>query len=146
MTAEDWPQIAATEKSMGRGRRIPSNEILENAHRRGLAPHEQFEIPAEVKEDMKRSWSQGGLTTADAFYHYYAKFTRDQDFLEANLSRLKTPVKVIWGEKDIYINKEMGLEFSKRTDARISVLPGIGHYPHLQKPELTVREIREAPQ
>ncbi|ASJ62151.1 alpha/beta fold hydrolase [Sinorhizobium meliloti] len=123
-----------------------SNEILENAHRRGLAPHEQFEIPAEVKEDMKRSWSQGGLTTADAFYHYYAKFTRDQDFLEANLSRLKTPVKVIWGEKDIYINKEMGLEFSKRTDARISVLPGIGHYPHLQKPELTVREIREAPQ
>lgn len=121
-----------------------SEEILENAYRRGLSPEEQFDLPAEVKEDMIRGWSQGSLTTADAFYHYYANFTRDQDFLEANLFRLKTPVKVVWGERDIYINKEMGLEFSKKTDARVSVLPGIGHYPHLQKPELTVREIREA--
>lgn len=119
-----------------------SNEILENAYRRGLSKEEQFDLPDDVKADMIHGWSHGSLTSADAFYHYYAKFTRDQDFLEANLDSLKTPVKVVWGEKDIYISKGMGVEFSTKIGAKLDVLPGVGHYPHLQKPELAVDEVR----
>lgn len=119
-----------------------SAEILANAYRRGLSKEEQFDLPAEVQEDMNRGWNHGELTSADAFYHYYAKFTRDQDFLEANLDKLKTPVKVVWGEKDLYIKKEMGIELAKRIDAQVDVLPGMGHYPHLQNPTRTVDEVR----
>ncbi|MGO8369259.1 alpha/beta hydrolase [Rhizobium ruizarguesonis] len=119
-----------------------SDEILQNVHRRGLSPAEQFDLPAHVQQDVTRSWSLDGMTSADAFAHYYANFTRDQHYLEANLTRLKTPVKVIWGEKDLYITSEMGTEFAGKIGAKLDVLPGIGHFPHLQSPEQTVEEIR----
>lgn len=121
-----------------------SDEILENVHRRGLAPENQFDLPSEVLSDMKESWMRDGVTTADAFAFYYAHFTRDEDYLEANLSRLKTPIKVIWGEKDIYIKPEMGKEFANRTGSKFAVLKGIGHFPHLQDPARTVDEVRRA--
>ncbi|MBX5170534.1 alpha/beta hydrolase [Rhizobium sp. NZLR1b] len=119
-----------------------SDEILQNVHRRGLSPAEQFDLPTDVQRDMVRSWSLDGMTSADAFAHYYASFTRDQNVLEANLERLKTPVKQIWGEKDVYIRKEMGIELAAKIGAKIDILPGIGHFPHLQYPEHTVEEIR----
>ncbi|NEJ22998.1 alpha/beta fold hydrolase [Rhizobium leguminosarum] len=119
-----------------------SDEILQNVHRRGLSPAEQFDLPIDVQHDMTRSWSLDGMTSADAFAHYYANFTRDQHYLEANLTRLKTPVKVIWGEKDLYITSEMGIEFAGKIGAKLDILSGIGHFPHLQSPEQTVEEIR----
>jgi pimeloyl-ACP methyl ester carboxylesterase len=120
------------------------DEILENAYRRGLPKDRQFEISAEYKTDMAQGWGASGMTSADAFYHYYASFSRDQAYLEANLSRLRTPVKVIWGAEDLYIDKAMGEEFAARTGAELAVIRGVGHYPHLQVPARTVEEIRAA--
>jgi pimeloyl-ACP methyl ester carboxylesterase len=120
------------------------DEILENAFRRGLPKDEQFELSQEFKDDMLRGWNQGSLSTADAFYHYYSHFTRDQEYFEANLTGLKTPVKVIWGEKDFYIKKDMGVEFAQKANLELAVLPKLGHYPHLQKPEQAIEEVRAA--
>ena len=120
------------------------DEILENAFRRGLSKDEQFELPKEFRDDMFRGWGQGSLTSADAFYHYYSHFTRDQNYFEANLHRLKAPVTVIWGEKDFYINKDMGVEFATKAKLELIVLSGIGHYPHLHSPKRTIDEIRAA--
>lgn len=117
-------------------------DILENAFRRGLPKEAQFEVSGEFKDDMARGWNQGAMTTADAFAHYYAHFTRDQDHFESQLARLKTPVKVVWGEKDLYIRKEMGVEFAARVHAELTLLPGIGHYPHLQNPQQVIDEVR----
>jgi pimeloyl-ACP methyl ester carboxylesterase len=82
------------------------------------------------------------MTTADAFSHYYSHFTRDQEYFESNLARLKTSVKVVWGEKDLYIKKEMGRELAERVNAELTLLPGIGHYPHLQNPKQVIEEVR----
>jgi pimeloyl-ACP methyl ester carboxylesterase len=120
------------------------DEILENAFRRGLSRDEQFEVSREFRDDMFRGWSHDNLTSADAFYHYYSHFTRDQNYFEANVSGLKTPVTVIWGEKDFYINKEMGVEFANKAKVALTILSGIGHYPHLQSPKRTIDEIRAA--
>lgn len=119
-------------------------DTLENAFRRGLPPTSQFELSDEFRQDMARGWSNGALTSADAFYHYYSNFTRDQDYFEASLARLKTPVKIIWGADDIYIQKDMGIELAKRLRADFGLLPGVGHYPHLQSPQQTIAEIRSA--
>jgi pimeloyl-ACP methyl ester carboxylesterase len=118
------------------------DDILANAFTRGLPTESRFEISPELKDDMARGWDQGAMTTADAFAHYYANFTRDQEHLEKQLAKLKTPVKVVWGEQDLYIKKEMGIEFADRIGAEVSLLPGIGHYPHLQDPRRTIEEIR----
>jgi pimeloyl-ACP methyl ester carboxylesterase len=117
-------------------------EILDTAVGGGLPKEAQFDVSPAFKDDVSRGWSHGEMTPPDAFYHYYANFTRDEDFLETNLHKLKTPVKVVWGEKDIYITKDMGIEFANMINADITLLPGIGHYPHLQSPKQTVEEIR----
>ena len=118
------------------------DDTLENAFKRGLPVEKQFELSQQFKDDMARGWGHGQITSADAFYHYYSNFTRDQNHLEASLQRLKTPVKVVWGADDLYIKKEMGVEFAQRAMVEISLLPGIGHYPHLQAPQQTIDEIR----
>jgi len=118
------------------------DEILENAFRRGLPKEAQFEVSREFKDDMSRGWSQGAMTTADAFAYYYSHFTRDQDLFESQLTRLKTRVKVVWGEKDLYIKREMGIELAQRINAELTLLPGIGHYPHLQYPMQVIDEVR----
>jgi pimeloyl-ACP methyl ester carboxylesterase len=118
------------------------DEILANTFTRGLPAEAQFDVSREFKDDMSRGWSQGAMTTADAFSHYYSHFTRDQDHFESQLSRLRTPVKVTWGEKDLYIKKEMGEELAERIHAELALLPGIGHFPHLQIPTRTIDEVR----
>jgi pimeloyl-ACP methyl ester carboxylesterase len=118
------------------------DDILENAFTRGLPAAARYEISREFKADMIRGWDQGAMTTADAFSLYYAQFTRDQDYFESRLERLKTPVRVVWGEQDLYIRKEMGIEFAGRIRAELTLLPGIGHYPHLQLPQHVIDEVR----
>ncbi|KOF20106.1 alpha/beta hydrolase [Ensifer adhaerens] len=119
-------------------------DILENAFRRGLPSEAQFEVSQEFKGDMANGWNHGAMTTADAFAHYYSHFTRDQDHFESQLARLKTSVKVVWGEKDLYIKKEMGLELAAKLNAELKLHAGIGHYPHLQSPKQAVEEVRAA--
>ncbi|MGM4989805.1 alpha/beta fold hydrolase [Tardiphaga sp. 841_E9_N1_2] len=121
-----------------------SGQVIENAFKGGLPIESQFFISTTFKQDMLTGWSQGALTSGDAFYHYYSHFTRDEEYLEANISRLTTPVKVVWGEKDIYIGKQMGIEFATKAKADFTVLSGIGHYAHLQDPKRVAAEIRAA--
>jgi pimeloyl-ACP methyl ester carboxylesterase len=120
------------------------DDILENAFKRGLPKEAHFELSREFKDDMSRAWGHGAMTTADAFAHYYAHFTRDQNHFETNLERLEIPVKVVWGEKDLYIKKEMGIDLAAKIGAELTLLPGIGHYPHLQSPRQTIDEVRAA--
>lgn len=133
------PSSDITHAAMNKNR----EEILENAFRRGLPKDKQFEVSQEFKEDMAKGWG-GEITSADAFYYYYSYFTRDQDYFEANMAKLKVPVKVVWGEEDFYIKKEMGAEFAERNKVKLTILPNLGHYPHLQEPQQTVDEVRAA--
>jgi pimeloyl-ACP methyl ester carboxylesterase len=121
-------------------------DVLENAFRRGLPKESQFEVSQEFRDDMARGWDHGALTTADAFANYYVHFTRDQDRFETSLHTLKTPVRVVWGEKDLYIDQQMGIELAERIRTRITLLPGIGHYPHLQHPKHVIDEVRASSQ
>lgn len=120
------------------------DEILSNAMRRGLPPADQFEVSASYREDMAKGWDSGGMTSADAFYHYYSAFSRDQAVFEVGLARLVTPIRVVWGARDVYIDRAMGLEFAERIHAPLTILPGIGHYPHLQDPGRTAAEVRSS--
>lgn len=118
------------------------DEILANTFFRGLPDEARYEIPHEFKEDIARAWNNAQTTPVDAFAHYYAHFTRDQNHFESNVARLRTPIRIVWGEKDAYIKTEMGAELARKTNVELRVLPGIGHYPHLQAPAQAIEEIR----
>ncbi|WP_219837447.1 alpha/beta fold hydrolase [Paenibacillus sp. R14(2021)] len=117
------------------------DEILANTFFRDNPTEERYTLPQEFRDDIAKGWD-GDITAADAFYHYYSHFTRDQDYFEANMSKLKVPVKVVWGEQDSYVKKEMGVEFAERNNLKLTILPGLGHYPHLQAPKQTADELR----
>ncbi|WP_246665012.1 alpha/beta hydrolase [Neorhizobium sp. P12A] len=118
-------------------------EILANPFWGGLPEEVHYEVSSEFKDDMALGWNQGGMTSVDAFYHYYSHFTREQDYLEANLTKLVTPVTVVWGSDDLYyISKEMGIELADRIQAPLKLLAGVGHHPHLQAQKQTIEEIR----
>jgi len=120
------------------------DEILANIFVRGLPEAACYEVSRDFRDDMVLAWSQGDMTVIDAFYHYYAHFTRDQEYFEAKLAKLATPVTVIWGSEDLYIKKEMGIELAAEIGTEAKLLPGIGHFPHLQAPDRTIAEIRAA--
>ncbi|QGW65384.1 alpha/beta fold hydrolase [Lysobacter soli] len=117
-------------------------DIIENVHRRDLPRESQYDLEPEFQADIANNWNRDGVTTVDAFAHYYAHFTRDQQYFEANVAKLQTPVRVVWGERDLYIRPDMGLEFAAKARLQIDVLPGIGHFPHLQDPARTALEVR----
>ncbi|MEX3937194.1 alpha/beta fold hydrolase [Paraburkholderia phymatum] len=133
------PSSDAVHAAMNKNR----DEILANTFFRGTPAEERYALPQEFRDDIAKGWG-GDITAADAFYHYYSYFTRDQDYFEANMAMLKVPVKVVWGEQDIYIKKEMGVEYANRNGVKLTILPKLGHYPHLQAPEQTVDEVRAA--
>ena len=120
------------------------DEILQNTFTRGLPDEAKFDVPADFRRDIAQGWNHGTMTSADAFYHYYAHFTRDQQFFESNIARLRTPVRVVWGERDLYIRKEMGEEFARKANAPLELLPAIGHYPHLQDPRHVIAAVDAA--
>jgi pimeloyl-ACP methyl ester carboxylesterase len=118
------------------------DEILQNVFHREMPADARFELSPLFQDDMRGAWQHGEVTSGDAFAYYYANFTRDERYFEAHADRLKTPVKVVWGELDPYIGKAMGVEFAQRVHAPLNVLPGVGHFPHLQSPARTIAEIR----
>jgi pimeloyl-ACP methyl ester carboxylesterase len=109
--------------------------VVERAFRNGLSKEHQFEVSKEYKDDLISGWDGPNMTSADAFYHYCSFFTRDGNYFEANLNRLRTPVKVLWGALDAAIRKEMGTELAERINAPIEILDGVNHYLHLQDPK-----------
>jgi len=119
-----------------------SADIIANFYRRDLPPESQFDLAPDFDADIARNWNRDGMTTLDAFANYYTHFTRDQRFFEANIARLRTPVRVMWGERDIFIRPDMGVDLAGKAGLQLDVLPGIGHYPHLQDPARTVLEVR----
>ncbi|PSJ43452.1 alpha/beta fold hydrolase [Allosphingosinicella deserti] len=121
------------------------DEILAGTFYRGLPDSQRFEISDEFAKDLRLGWDAGDMSSADAFYHYYASFTRDQAYLEKNAGKLRTAgLKVIWGRKDLYIDERMGVEFAERVEAELILMPDVGHYPHLQAPARVSAEIRAA--
>jgi pimeloyl-ACP methyl ester carboxylesterase len=134
------PTASAVQAHLNRSR----DEILANSFTRGLSSESRFEISASFQADLGGAWTPGTFTPADAFAAYYSRFTRDQNELEGRLADLRTPVRVVWGSEDLYIRPAMGAEFAERTGAPFTVLPGIGHYPHLQSPKAVAELIRAA--
>ncbi|MBC9033782.1 alpha/beta hydrolase [Sphingomonas sp. JC676] len=120
------------------------DEILANTFTRGLPAEAHYEVAPEFRDDAKLGWDHGTMTSVDAFYHYYSHFSAAQEHLDARLDEVATPVRVLWGADDMYISRDMGIELAERLGAELTLLPGVGHYAHLQAPARVIEVIRAA--
>lgn len=69
---------------------------------------------------------------------FYQVLMPDVGFLTLALGDIKAPTLVIWGEKDRLLHVENGKVFQRYIpDARLVVLPGVGHMPMAEAPEET---------
>jgi len=64
--------------------------------------------------------------------------------LARRLHRVAAPTLVIWGREDALVSSVYAEEFGRRiAAARVEILEGCGHAPHVEKREETLRLVRE---
>lgn len=94
-------------------------------------------------EKGKRDFSQmsdAQLTAVARANESFARFSWDPYMhnpkLRHRLHRINVPTLVIWGEKDGVVSTAYGEAYAKLIPgATFAVVPGAGHYPHLEAPD-----------
>jgi pimeloyl-ACP methyl ester carboxylesterase len=103
-------------------------------------PAERFfrlpeERAARVEAQARVTWSQG--CTAKFFWPIPDRGLRK------HLHRIAAPTLLIWGHQDGVAPAGYAQEFARRlAHARVELLDGAGHLPHLEQPEAVARLVR----
>lgn len=98
-------------------------------------------MPWPVKSVMERQ----GLARAALNDHIFADLRRDNSIDQSKiLPEVVAPTLVLWGDQDRLLNVGNAAEFANlMPDARIVIMPGIGHMPMLEDPAESARIYRE---
>ncbi|MFX0185109.1 MAG: alpha/beta fold hydrolase [Candidatus Hodarchaeota archaeon] len=105
-------------------------------------------------EDLQRyieAWSQPGALTASINY-YRANWNpaqlmtmteEQQNNLIRRFPKVKCPTLVLWGEKDVALDKLLTQGMQKYFDGsfKITYLPDFGHWVHIEAPDLVNKSI-----
>ena len=70
----------------------------------------------------------------------YRSATRVADDWFADLSRVKAPGLILWGERDPYAPPHFGERLARNTRARSKLIPA-GHWYQVEKPDVVAREL-----
>ena len=90
-------------------------------------------IPAEVRREFLADGRR--RRNQDAFLSYFQNFRSGQEYFEPRAHELETPVLVVWGKHDRFINVKLAHEIAERLpNAKLEVIDKAGHYVHMDKP------------
>lgn len=99
-------------------------------------------IPTEIRQEFMAD----GLskTNQEAFLSYFQNFHIGQEYFKSRASELKTPVQVIWGKNDRFINVKLAYEIAASLpNAKLEIIDKCGHYVHMDKPKNLVKIVTE---
>ncbi len=97
-------------------------------------------IPKEVRNEF--SIDGKSENTQDALLSYFQNFHIGQTYFEPIAHKLQTPVLVIWGKYDRFINVKLAYEIvEKLPNAELKIIDKSGHYVHMDKPEALVKAV-----
>jgi len=95
-------------------------------------------IPAEVRQEFSADSMR--KSNQEAFLSYFQNFRMGQEYFEARAHELQTPVLVVWGKYDRFINSKLGNEIAEKLpNAKLEVIDKAGHYVHMDKPQELVQ-------
>ena len=97
-------------------------------------------IPSEVRDEFA---SDGvSKSNQEAFLSYFQNFRIEQEYFEPRAHEVQTPVLVVWGKHDRFINAKLGHEIAETLpNARLEVIDRSGHYVHMDKPQELARVV-----
>lgn len=91
-------------------------------------------IPKEVRQEFLADGNTP--TNQEAFLSYFQNFRREQEYFEPRAHELRTPILVVWGQHDRFINVKLGHEIAdKLPNAKLEIIKKAGHYVHMDKPQ-----------
>ena len=94
-------------------------------------------IPKEVRQEF--AIDGNNKSTQDAFLSYFQNFHIGQKYFEQHAQELQTPVLVIWGKYDRFINVKLAYEIvEKLPNATLEIINRAGHYIHMDSPQQVV--------
>jgi pimeloyl-ACP methyl ester carboxylesterase len=104
--------------------------------RRGLesAFADGFDVPDRFVEDFKEMTYTAYDDSRSASNDY-----RDEDGLDERLADERVPLLVIFGSQDDIAEPKSAQKYRVVPGARIVILDGVGHSPHVEKPAETAR-------
>ena len=94
-----------------------------------------------IPKEIRQAFADDGKskTNQKAFLSYFQNFHISQTYFEKHVAELTTPVLVIWGTHDRFIDKKLAHEIAITVpNAKLKLIEKAGHYVHMDKPnELT---------
>ena len=107
-------------------------------YRKGF--YRSHSIPADVLKEFLTDGSS--KTNQNAFSSYFQNFHLGQAYFEQRAHLLNTPVLVIWGKYDRFINIKLAHEIvEKLPNAELEIIDKSGHYVHMDKPDALVKVV-----
>jgi pimeloyl-ACP methyl ester carboxylesterase len=116
-------------------RRVVPDELVRQGLESAFA--EGFDVPDRFVDDFNDMTYTSYDDSRSASSDY-----RKEAGLDERLARERVPLLVLWGSQDDIAEPSSAQDFSKVPGARIVVLDGVGHSPHVEKPAETARLIR----
>jgi len=95
-------------------------------------------IPAEVRQEFLADGMS--KSNQEAFLSYFQNFRMGQEYFEPRAHELQTPVLVVWGKYDRFINSKLGYEIAEKLpNAKLEIIDKSGHYVHMDRPQELVQ-------
>lgn len=102
--------------------------------------YKKHTIPADVLKEFLTDGSN--KTNQNAFMSYFQNFHQGQNYFEKRAHLLNTPVLVIWGKYDRFINIKLAYEIvEKLPNAQLKIIDKAGHYVHMDTPQDLVKAV-----
>lgn len=119
-------------------------------------------LPTHIHEAVVRAYISGALKsvipdedmaglcgpwlTQEGRVSFYRQFEQADERYTAEIEpmygEVRCPTNILWGEDDPWIPLERGRSlWARMPSASFSTLPGVGHLPQLEAPEVVIREL-----
>ncbi|MEM1945512.1 MAG: alpha/beta hydrolase [Candidatus Caldarchaeum sp.] len=107
-----------------------------------------------IKRALKNAYNDDSLVDGETVEGYFQSVVKSgpvlleafnimEEFNSALMDQVKCDVLFVLGEKDSWVPVEENKSIAERIRARLVVVPGAGHVPHEEKPELVNNVIIE---
>jgi pimeloyl-ACP methyl ester carboxylesterase len=116
-------------------KQITPDSVIEKEQAKAF--HEGFEVPDEFVEDVKAMTFTAFVESYEGGRDYTAARPLDDRIAATGL-----PVTVIFGADDRIVNPDSVEDYRGIPDAKVVVMPGVGHTPQMERPGQSAELIR----